>query len=296
MRNILAVLTVMFVTVTMLAGCQNVADIGNPTGNTTTSAASTTATTAPTTATTPTTTIHDATMTTTPPNDTPEDIPAVILPEENRSPNVSYYVEESASVSPSFFDDAVFVGDSVSLKLMYYNIASPDLGNATFLASGSLGVANAMWDLDRTDAVHPSLNGEIVTVTDGVTRSGASKLYFMLGINDLGLYGVEQTVENFKTLTAKILEHSPGLTMYIQSVTPLYADYGSLTNAKVNEYNTAISEYCREMGWYFVDVASVMRDDSGRLRYEYCSDPDGMGIHFTTTACELWCDYLATHT
>lgn len=286
-KRTLAVTTALALSALVCTSCQNVADIGKPTGNTTTTApsASTTVTT--------TTAPND---TTAPPADVPTDTPPVDLPDEIRSPDVTYYVEESAAVPASFFDDAVFVGDSVSLKLMYYNFATPDLGNATFLASGSLGVANAMWDLDRSDAVHPSLNGETVTVADGVARSGANKLYLMLGINDLGLYGVDQTVENFKVLMADILAQSPNLTVYIQSVTPLYKDYGSLTNDKVNEYNALISAYCREQGWCFVDVAAVMRDDSGRLRYEYCSDPDNMGIHFTTTACELWCDYLATHT
>ncbi len=283
--------------VTLLAGCQNVAELDVPSADaTTTSSVSTTTTT--TASTTPPTT------TTTAPSDAPVDIPAdnpvdtpdVELPDEQRSPNVTYFVAESAPVAPSFFDDAVFVGDSVSLKLMYHNIATASLGNATFLASGSLGIANAMWDLYREDAVHPTLNGELVTVADGVARSGADKLYFMLGINDLGLYGVEQTIENFKTLMGDILTRAPHLTVYIQSVTPLYADYGSLTNADINTFNAAISEHCRSVGWKFVDVASVMRDGNGCLRTEYCSDPDGMGIHFTTTACELWCDYLASHT
>lgn len=290
MKKNIAVFAAILLTAVLSAGCRNVADIGKPRHETTTApppAATTTVT-----ATTAADTNEPATTATT----APADVPTVILPEENRSPDVSYYVAESAAVPASFFDDAVFVGDSVSLKLMYYNIAVPDLGNATFLASGSLGVANAMWDIDRSDAVHPSLYGETVTVVDGVARSGAEKLYLMLGVNDLGLYGVEQTAESFKLLMADILAASPDLTVYIQSVTPLYANYGSLTNEKINDYNALIAEYCREEGWYFVDVASVMRDDSGRLRYEYCSDPDGMGIHFTTVACELWCDYLATHT
>ncbi len=285
-----------------LVGCQNVAEIDTPKITTSTAVSQTTA--PPTTSTTVATTLATTTIPTTAPTDapadapvdTPVDTPSVTVPEEHRSPNVTYFVPESARVTSSFFDDAVFVGDSVSLKLMYHNIATAQLGNATFLASGSLGIANAMWDLDRSDAVHPSLNGETVTVADGVARSGAKKLYFMLGINDLGLYGVDQSVENFKTIMGDILTRAPQLTVYIQSVTPLYADYGSLTNSKVNAFNEAISEYCRTVGWNFVDVASVMRDDSGRLRAEYCSDPDGMGIHFTSLACELWCEYLATHT
>ena len=84
--------------------------------------------------------------------------------------------------------------------------------------------------------------------------------------------------------------------MYIQSVTPIYDSLGSLSNERINEYNQKLSAYCKEKGWKFVDVASVLRNDSGSLPLEYCSDPDGMGIHFTDTACQLWADYLYTHT
>ncbi len=217
--------------------------------------------------------------------------------DENHSPNISYAVGASAAVDSSYFDDVVFVGDSVSLKLTNYHASNVCFSVYTdFLTSGSLGVANSMWDINREDAVHPIYKGQTVTVVDGIAMSGKSKVYMMLGINDLGLYGVADTVENFKTLTDQILASSPDVTFYIQSVTPLVADYYSLTNAKVLEYNELISEYCREKGWYYIDVASVLRDENGNLIREYCSDPDSMGIHFTDEGCRIWADYLYTHT
>lgn len=278
-----------------LCSCTNVADIGkpvsgDPTATTTVTTTETTAQTTTTVATTAQTTAADADTDTTSAVDT---TPAA---SEIRTPGVSYFVPESAAASSSYFDDVVFVGDSVSLKLMYYDIANSCLSSAAWLTSGSLGVANCMWDLNRADAVHPSYQGQKVTVVDGIAKTGKGKVYLMLGMNDIGLYGVDGTFENFKTLTDKILAASPNVTMYIQSVTPMVGSMGSLNNDNINKYNALISEYCRQKGWYFIDVASVMRDDNGYLRYSYCSDPDGMGIHFTDTACQLWVDYLYTHT
>ncbi len=268
-----------------LTGCYNVADIGAPVAPTTTTKATTTTAT--------TTTATDAETTTTAPTAAP---PAMQTVTERRSPGVTYFVPASAAVSPDFFGDAVIIGDSITLKLSYYNIAHNSFPGATFLASGSLGVANAMWDINRADAVHPSYQGQTVTVADGVARSGAKKVYLMLGANDLGMYGVDGTLENFQKLTDEILAKSPQVTMYIQSVTPIYDSLGSLSNERINEYNQKLSAYCEKKGWKFVDVASVLRGDNGALPPEYCSDPDGMGIHFTDTACGLWADYLYTHT
>jgi len=277
-------LTVLVCAALLLSACTStVTPPDDPAAVTTTTASSVT-----------TPSVADPTQAVTVPTDTSPTDPAV---QETFSPNISYAVTASDKVDASYFADVVFVGDSVSLKLTNYHMSQVCFDVSTaFLTSGSLGVANAMWDLNREDAVHPSYQGELVTVVDGIAKTGKSKVYLMLGINDLGLYGVEGTVENFKTLTDRILAASPDVTLYIQSVTPLLADYYSLTNENILRYNTLISEYCREKGWYYIDVASVLRDDNGCLRSEYCSDPGAMGIHFTDEGCRVWADYLYTHT
>lgn len=291
MKRLMCLFFSLIGTAALLTSCADVADIGKPvTRATTTSATVRTTSTMPTTSTSVTQVDVQAT------DATQGTVAPIDLPEEQRSPGVTYAVPASSPVDPSYFDDVVFVGDSVSLKLMYYDVANGCLGNAAYLTSGSLGVANALWDIDRADAVHPSYQGQTVTVADGVKKTGRSKVYLMLGINDLALYGVDQTIDNLKTLTTQILRNAPDATLYIQSVTPLYADLGSLSNSLINEYNVVLSNYCRDQGWYFVDVASVLRDTNGCLPRDYCSDPDGMGIHFTDTACRIWVDYLYTHT
>ena len=53
-------------------------------------------------------------------------------------------LQESGVVPDGYFDDAVFVGDSITLKLYHYvkdmrNQGTPCLGGAKFLTAGSLG-------------------------------------------------------------------------------------------------------------------------------------------------------------
>ena len=206
-------------------------------------------------------------------------------------------IAQCPAVEAAWFDDAVFVGDSVSLKLNYYNVKSADLGSAQFLTSGSLGSANALWDVSD-QSVHPSFQGEKMRVEDAVALCGAKKLYIMLGMNDVGLYGAEESAQNLVTLLALILDQSPDLEVYVQSVTPMTSTstLKSLTNEKILAYNALVLEACEQNGWYYVDVASVMTGADGCLPREYCSDPDDMGIHFTETACALWAQYLKTHT
>lgn len=209
-------------------------------------------------------------------------------------------VPTGADVGASFFDDAVFIGDSISLRLTYYCQAHPDaLGKAQFLTAGSLGSGNALWDENSQDAVFPLYNGQQVTLQDGVAKSGAKKVFIMLGMNDIGLYGMDGARDNMESLIELILEKSPDVKIYVQSMTPMLASHQlkSLNNTNIDAYNKLLKEMCEEKGYEFVDVASVMKDADGGLIPSYCSDggDGGMGMHFTDAGAKAWVDYLRTH-
>lgn len=208
-------------------------------------------------------------------------------------------VDASEAVDKTYFDDVAFVGDSVSLKLSYYAMASGELGDAQFFTAGSLGCANALWEVSDK-SVHPSYQGTKMRVEDCIANSGAKKVYIMLGMNDIGLYGIDATIENYTTLIGKIKEKSPDVTIVVQSMTPMTSTSNivgkNLNNDNIKTYNERLLELCEEQEWYFVDVASAMYDASGAaLKVEYCSDANEMGVHFTEEGCKAWVEYLVTH-
>ncbi len=222
----------------------------------------------------------------------------VNLPDEHgerRTPNVHYYVPYSQRVDASYFNDAVFIGDSVSMMLDYYNMSTSCFGEATFLTSGSLSAGNALWSLDNPKSVHPSFRGQKVSLADGVAMSGKKKVYIMLGVNEIGWTGPQGSIDSLKAVVDTILAKSPDVRFYMQSVTPLSFDRGALNMETVNQYNALLSELCKERGWYYLDVASVFKNEKGYLIPEYCSDLNSMGIHFNNEACKIWAEYLYTH-
>ena len=71
---------------------------------------------------------------------------------------------ESTRVEDSYFDDAVFIGDSVSLKLNRYASEQRKsnanfMGKAQFLTAGSMGSGNALQPVSD-ESIHPMYNGE----------------------------------------------------------------------------------------------------------------------------------------
>ena len=208
---------------------------------------------------------------------------------------------ESEPADRKYFTDTVFIGDSITLKLQRYvtdkrNGGEECLGRAKFLTAGSLGSGNALLEIDDEESVHPSYQGDKMRIEKAVELMDAHKVYIMLGMNDVAYYGIEQSIENMKTLIGLILERQPDAEIFVQSATPRIAAMTSRpTNRMLFDYDLLLYNACMENSWNFVDVAYVMRDENGNLFDEYCSDPDTMGMHFSDEGCVAWINYLETH-
>lgn len=234
------------------------------------------------------------------------DMPAAASP-TTEAPTPSYspwhldgQIEESKPVQASYFDDAVFIGDSITQMLRQYAAATDALGHAQFLCSGSFSARNALMPVS-VNSVHPAYNGVKMLLENSVPLTEAKKVYIMLGMNDIAREGgKEQALIAFEQMCDAILANAPDVILYVQSVTPR-ADMGdtglgSLNNENISAYNEMLCNLCQQRGWYFINVAETMFDESGYLNKDFCGDPQELGMHFNTTGCREWVDYLYTHT
>lgn len=210
---------------------------------------------------------------------------------------------EFMEVNDEYFNNSVFIGDSISYGLNLYvtekraegeNI----FGTAKFLTSGSLSFANSLWDVSDK-SVHPTYNGEKMKLEDAVAQIKPDKIYILLGTNDVAFYGVEATITNADTEINRLLEASPNAKIIIQSVTPKYISESNadddLDNNDIDMLNEALKAFADEKGYIYLDIASQFKDSNGGLASDYCSDKENMGIHFTNGAYEMWIDYLYSH-
>lgn len=158
-------------------------------------------------------------------------------------------VPESAPVDAGWFDDAAFVGDSVSVTLANYNSSYGTLGNAKFFCSVSLSQTNALSYQAGNERLpeYPAGSGQHPRIEDGIAASGAKKVYLMLGMNCIAS-GVDRVSQDLVTLVSKIQEKSPGIAVLIESVTPMTADSpradGSLNNFTIQEFNEKMKAIC----------------------------------------------------
>ena len=205
-------------------------------------------------------------------------------------------VPQGPAVDLSFFDRAVFIGDSVSLTLESYCKANGALGGAKFLCAGSMSASNMLSGIILPE--YPKGSGQKPAIEESVAACGADVVYVMLGMDNIA-YGVDRATGDMVKILTNITERNPKAQIIIQSVTPMadsstsYSD--KLNNNLINAYNQRMQELCEEHRWYYLNVAEVFKDENSCLIKDYCSDYGKMGMHFTYSGAEIWVNYLKTH-
>lgn len=218
--------------------------------------------------------------------DTPEETTAgttaPAAPAETTAPATT----EAKETVQEFFDNAAFIGDSVTLKLRNYNTQTSVLGSTTFLCQGSYSVAHAV-----NNTMYLSYQGEDMTPQDALKACGANKVFILLGMNDIGLYSMEECMTNWAKLVENIRQVNPDMDIYIQSGTPIYykGETGDLTNARMDEYNGLLKTFAAENDCVYVELAAKLKDSNNGLAKAYCSDDF---VHFTDPGCALWVGVL----
>ena len=200
-------------------------------------------------------------------------------------------VTESEPVDLSYFDSAVFLGDSLTQGLQIYDTGLP---NAHYCAYRGVG-PNAV------------VNGTTCTRIDGVQEvplealaSYAPKsVYILLGTNVLTQDTDYTSFLNYYSLMLdNIRALLPDADIYVQSITPVRpevsagAGHSGMYGARFIRVNNDLAALAVEKGCYFLDLWEVLADANGDLKAEY-AQPDG--YHLLPEGYAAWVSYLRTH-
>lgn len=198
-----------------------------------------------------------------------------------------YIVKESAPVANSYFDDAVFIGDSRTEGLRLYT----NLNKTTFYTSNGMTVDGVF-----NKKVIKNKDGSKITIIDALKKNKFQKIYIMLGINELGWAYSDIFSEKYGKLIQEIEKIQPHAIIYVQSIMPVTAKKSQndtvINNKKIHQYNTLLKELVKKYDLHYVNVGQAVADEKGNLPEETGMD----GIHLNKTYCLKWLDYLKTHT
>ena len=203
----------------------------------------------------------------------------------------SIAVPLNTAVDDSYFDDAIFIGDSRTEGLKTYS----GLPVSRFWSEVGLTVTKAFQDRFVV------LNGQYLTVAEALQQADYKKVYIMLGMNELGWVYESSYTSDYARIIDVIQSSHPDAEIYVQSIIPVSkwldgnpeANRGYNTMANVIRLQKALVEMVKSKpGVNYVNVAEVMEDSDGYL----FSDSTQDGLHLNADYCRIWMQYLRTHT
>lgn len=191
------------------------------------------------------------------------------------------------TVDESYFDDAVFIGDSRTVGLYDY----AGLDRATFYASSGLTVYKLFEDPDGKFK-----DGNWTeNIGTALSRRQFGKVYLMIGINEMGTGDVDYFIEHYAGAVERIRQLQPDAIIYLESimrVTTERSEQGDyINNQGIDERNRRIAELADNETIFYLDVNSVVCDETGGLNPEYTFD----GVHLYAQYIDIWKQYLMEH-
>ena len=192
-------------------------------------------------------------------------------------------------VAESYFDDVLFVGDSVISGLEIYGI----IPQADYLWSVGITPQGAC-----TSEEFPASSGESVTMLDAMVdrERQPSKIYFMLGMNGIKWLPPESMISSYADIIDYAKAAFPQATIYVQSLTPtaedVYATIPGIDKENIGIFNAALRDVALSKEVYYLDIYSALCNEDGYLPEEVSSDD---GYHFSPSHYQRWYAYLRTH-
>ncbi len=209
-------------------------------------------------------------------------------PEQGEAQNPSEDPKEVTymTVEDDYFSDAVFIGDSRTMGLFEYGGLEE---TASFYASTGLTV----YEMFNAKIV-PGEQGKI-SVEEALQQNSFSKIYFMIGINEMGTGTVESFLEAYQEAVTHLQELQPDAIIYLQAiikVTTERSDKGDyINNEGIMARNEGIAQMADNEHIFYLDVNPLICDESGGMIPEYTFD----GVHLKAMYIDIWKDFLKTH-
>ena len=195
---------------------------------------------------------------------------------------------EYTSVGEDYFDDALFIGDSRTVGLMEYAGLEE---HAAFYASTGLTV----YKLFDAQVVPVEGSKENISIEEALAEKQFSKIYLMIGINEMGTGTVESFLAEYEKAIAHLQELQPDAIIYVQAIMRVSTERSAkgdyIHNEGIDERNEGLSLLADNQKIFYLDVNPLISDEDGGLIQDYTFD----GVHLRAKYIVIWKEFLMDH-
>ena len=200
----------------------------------------------------------------------------------------------------TFYDDAIFVGDSV-IRMLHNYIKTKQLRDknffkgAKFYAAYSYQMRAATYETPRDGKVNLLFRGSQGTLSEIVRTLKPGKLFFLAGLNDNIVFNIDRGMGYAEKIVSIVQKRSPDTKIYFFSMTPVTASVNRKRNgmqAKVDEYNRQLEEKCQELGVVFLDISTQLKGEEGTMMKGISHDGE---YHLNDKGNAIWVQQLLNY-
>lgn len=192
------------------------------------------------------------------------------------------------TVDDSYFDDAVFIGDSRTVGMYEYGGLEE---TSTFYASTGLTIYKMF---DSKIVAVPGQKKKI-TVEEALSEKQFAKIYLMIGINEMGTGTVESFMKAYGEAVQHLQQLQPDAVIYLQAIMKVTTDRSGqgdyITNEGIEARNEEIAKLADDEKIYYLDVNPLICDETGGMVASYTYD----GVHLKAQYIPIWLDFLKEH-
>lgn len=236
------------------------------------------------------------------PEPSPEPVP-VPDPEPEPDPEPMPEPEPEPAWDDSWFDDAIFVGDSIMEGVRQYAVKARKtgdlLGKAQFLTSTTgISLADLLGEGDGDQFRYGKVQGDIGTVAESM---GGKKLFLLLGLNDLA--GTTDPADVVADRYIRLLDglRDRGFQLYVllnppkvaSSWIPKYTTNRDFGNRLIDAFVAELTARLEQSGYAYIDTHTALSNAQGFLPDDWCRDGY---VHINDTASAVLldtvCEYL----
>ena len=200
-----------------------------------------------------------------------------------------YELPEHETVNASWFNNSLFIGDSLTLAMSVYSVGFPE--TTIFCAYKSITPKQFV-----DNVVVNNEDGSQTAVFDEICTHDPDNIFILLGTNVMASTTDASLVVSYEMLIQKLQEQFPGADIYIQGLPPVTKTVSSeritLTINRIKKINIQLAQLAADKGCYYIDLYHAMSGEDGYLS-TYIAQEDG--IHLNQRGCEKWFGYLSTH-
>lgn len=187
----------------------------------------------------------------------------------------------------SYFNDAVFLGDSRTLGISDY----AGLDGADFYCDNGMTIFKLLED----KGVTYQKTGEKVDLKKVLQEKKYGKIYIMLGMNELGYGNTNMYLKQYLKVLNQLKEWQPEATIYIMANLHVSREKNDMetefNNVNINDKNVASARLANGRDIFYLDCNPLFTDEEGYLQEDLTFD----GVHLYAQNYEKWRNFLFEH-